>query len=288
MPGFIGKKLCPELIIVKSNFTKYQEVSQQVREILVEYDPVFSPMGLDEAYLDLTSYVTQLMNDETGHVTSEDYHNIDETDTGIEDCIETCLDDTEKYETEHEGVISLPEHEGVISLPDSYWECALRVVTEMRERIEERTCLTASAGIAVNKMLAKIASDVNKPNGQYFIPPEREKILHFIRSLPIRKVTYNDVHMLINSCYILKVAGIGKVTEKMLKSLSIESCQDLYDNRAILKLLFSKLSFEHFLNISLGIGSYTIHKYIYQYIDIIMCIYIVVNGRERVLVLKGH
>ena len=255
MPGFIGKKLCPELIIVKSNFTKYQEVSQQVREILVEYDPVFSPMGLDEAYLDLTNYVTQLMNDETinkGHVTSEDYHNIDETDTGIEDCTETCFDNTERYETEHEGVISLP---------DSYWECALRVVTEIRERIEKRTCLTASAGIAVNKMLAKIASDVNKPNGQYFIPPEREKILHFIRSLPIRKVTYNDVYMLISSCYILKVAGIGKVTEKMLKSLSIETCQDLYDNRAILKLLFSKLSFEHFLNISLGIGSYTIHKY---------------------------
>lgn len=146
MPGFIGKKLCPDLVIVKPNFTKYRKVSQQVREVLMEYDPLFAPMGLDEAYLDLTNYVTELIDK-----TAED----DQTN---------------------------------VELDNSYWECALNVVSEIREKIHQKTQLTASAGIAVNVMLAKIASDVNKPNGQYFIPPTQEKILQFIRPLSIRKV----------------------------------------------------------------------------------------------------
>ena len=57
MPGFIGKKLCPELIIVPPNFTKYKAVSKDVHEIFSQYDPGFSPMSLDEAYLDITEYL---------------------------------------------------------------------------------------------------------------------------------------------------------------------------------------------------------------------------------------
>lgn len=57
MPGFIGKKLCPDLVIVPTNFDKYTEVSKQVRELMSEYDPNFCPMSLDEAYLDITQYL---------------------------------------------------------------------------------------------------------------------------------------------------------------------------------------------------------------------------------------
>ena len=57
MPGFIAKKLCPDLVIVKTNFDKYRAVSKQIQEIMAQYDPHFSPMGLDESYLDLTDYV---------------------------------------------------------------------------------------------------------------------------------------------------------------------------------------------------------------------------------------
>lgn len=59
MPGFIGKKLCPELVIVPSNFEKYTAVSKLVREILSEYDPNYSTMSLDEAYLDFTDHLQQ-------------------------------------------------------------------------------------------------------------------------------------------------------------------------------------------------------------------------------------
>ena len=57
MPGFIAKKLCPELVIVPCNMAKYAAVAEVVRSVFREYDPDFCPMSLDEAYLDITSLV---------------------------------------------------------------------------------------------------------------------------------------------------------------------------------------------------------------------------------------
>ncbi|NXW54362.1 POLK polymerase, partial [Eurystomus gularis] len=98
-------------------------------------------------------------------------------------------------------------------------------------------------GIAPNTMLAKMCSDRNKPNGQCSIPPERQAVLDFLKDLPIRKVP-----------------GIGKVTEKMLKALGIVTCSELYQQRALLSLLFSEASWRHFLDISLGLGSTHLEK----------------------------
>jgi len=57
MPGFIGQKLCPELIIITPNFDKYSAMSDRVRAVFAEYDPNYSTMSLDEAYLDITEHV---------------------------------------------------------------------------------------------------------------------------------------------------------------------------------------------------------------------------------------
>lgn len=57
MPGFIGKKLCPQLVIVPLNFPRYNEVCHQVRHIFADYDPHFCPMSLDEAYLNFTRHL---------------------------------------------------------------------------------------------------------------------------------------------------------------------------------------------------------------------------------------
>ncbi|CAI9624470.1 unnamed protein product, partial [Staurois parvus] len=59
MPGFIAKRLCPNLVIVPTNFDKYREVSKEVREIFAEYDPNFLPLSLDEAYLDITDHLEE-------------------------------------------------------------------------------------------------------------------------------------------------------------------------------------------------------------------------------------
>lgn len=57
MPGFIARKLCPQLVIVPTNFNIYKAVSKVVRSILRLYDPNMSPMSLDEAYIDFTNHM---------------------------------------------------------------------------------------------------------------------------------------------------------------------------------------------------------------------------------------
>ena len=74
------------------------------------------------------------------------------------------------------------------ALSKLHWQHAEQVVCEMRESIFRATGITASAGIAPNKMLAKVASDLNKPNGQFLVEPTREGVLSFVQDLPIRKV----------------------------------------------------------------------------------------------------
>jgi DNA polymerase-4 len=79
---------------------------------------------------------------------------------------------------------------------------------EIRQRIFDTTGLTASAGVAPNKLIAKIASDWQKPNGQTVIRPEQ--INDFIRPLSVKKIF-----------------GVGKVTAKKMHDLGVFSCEDL-------------------------------------------------------------
>ena len=180
MPGFIGRKLCPDLVIVPTNFAKYTRVSEQVRAILVEYDPFFCPVGLDESYLNITQCVLDRVQ-QSGCSVPDGYVRNVEADRD-EEVVE------EEEEEEEDGTCMCKEEWKDAGFPTFLWVHAQDVVKEIRQRIEEHTSLTASAGIAPNKMLAKIASDRNKPNGQYFLPPIRDEVLAFTRELPIRKV----------------------------------------------------------------------------------------------------
>ena len=209
MPGFIAKKLCPSLTIVPSNFTKYRQVSNQVRNIIAEYDPNFSGVGLDEAYLDLTDFINDIYANHY-HLTGSSQKDLDQESKDL---------NQESKEVQRQHLIE-------------------KTVQELREKIFLKTQLTASAGIACNVMLAKVCSDINKPNGQYFLPPTREAVMSFIKDLPIRKVS-----------------GIGRVSEQILNYFGITKCGDLYEKRELLYLLFSEISFQHFIRISLGISS---------------------------------
>lgn len=79
---------------------------------------------------------------------------------------------------------------------------------ELRERIYQTRHITASAGIAPNKSLAKIASDWHKPNGQKVIKPE--EVASFMIHLPVRKLF-----------------GVGPKIEEKLNALNIKTCGDL-------------------------------------------------------------
>ncbi|XP_008689503.1 DNA polymerase kappa isoform X1 [Ursus americanus] len=253
MPGFIAKRLCPQLIIVPPNFDKYRAVSTEVKEILADYDPNFMAMSLDEAYLNITKHLQERQNwpedkrkyfIKTGNSLEnekpgKEAHELSEHERSMS----PLLFDDSPPGLHPQGIplqVNSEEQSNPQMLQNSivFGTSAEEVVKEIRFRIEQKTTLTASAGIAPNTMLAKVCSDKNKPNGQYQILPNRQAVMDFIKNLPIRKVS-----------------GIGKVTEKMLKALGIITCTELYQQRALLSLLFSETSWHHFLHISLGLGS---------------------------------
>ena len=85
---------------------------------------------------------------------------------------------------------------------------ATMIAQEIRQRILEVTGLTASAGISINKFIAKVASDYNKPNGQKTVNPD--EVLTFLEDLPIGKFY-----------------GVGKVTTEKMYQLGIFTGADL-------------------------------------------------------------
>lgn len=87
---------------------------------------------------------------------------------------------------------------------------ATMIAGEIRQKIFEATGLTASAGISVNKFVAKVASDYNKPNGQKTVNPD--EVTAFLEQLPIGKFY-----------------GVGKVTEEKMYQLGIFTGSDLKD-----------------------------------------------------------
>lgn len=178
MPGYIARKLCPDLIFVKLNMSRYINVSKQIMAIFRQYDPNMLASSVDEAYLNITEYCAQ--------------HNLD---------------------------------------PD---EC----VERMRQQVFDETKLTVSAGVAANKMLAKICSDKNKPNGQFHLPHNFEAIKDFMRDLPIRKIP-----------------GVGRVNERLLDSIGVKTCGDIYKCRGVLSLLDKQFGLHSMLRVHLGIAS---------------------------------
>ncbi len=88
-------------------------------------------------------------------------------------------------------------------------QIATHLAREIKAQILAELSLTASCGVAPNKMLAKIASDYDKPDGLYVIKPDQ--VQWFMEQLDIGKIP-----------------GVGKVTLKKLQSVGIHHCKDVY------------------------------------------------------------
>ena len=85
---------------------------------------------------------------------------------------------------------------------------ATLIAQEIRQRIAQTIGITVSAGIAPNKFIAKIASDMNKPDGQYVVTPQQ--VDDFLRQLPVSRIW-----------------GVGKVTAQRLEKKGIKTCADV-------------------------------------------------------------
>jgi DNA polymerase-4 len=122
IPMARAERLCPNLVVVKPDFRKYRQVSQQVFAIFRSVTPLVEPLSLDEAYLDVT---------------------------------------------------------------ENAWgePLGVNVARRIKLLIRDETGLSASAGVAPNKFLAKIASAWRKPDGLTVIAPER--VESFLQQLPV-------------------------------------------------------------------------------------------------------
>ena len=88
---------------------------------------------------------------------------------------------------------------------------ATLMAQEIRQTIFNELSLTASAGVAPVKFLAKIASDLNKPNGQFVLTPD--EVPSFLKTLPLGKIP-----------------GVGKVSAAKLESMGLRTCEDVQNS----------------------------------------------------------
>jgi len=227
MPGYLGSTLVKELskgkqslTFVKSDFNLYKRKSGEVKAILEEYDPKLKMYSLDEAYMDIMPYLEVKMNNNTMNHESITKHLISPNDLKA----------------------SLPLHE---AFPDSTVHTEVQnLLNSIRQKVKDVTGLSCSAGIASNFLLAKIASDINKPNGQHFVGPTEQQIQDFVQPLPIRKVN-----------------GIGRVMEKTLYGVcGIETVKNLFDSRAEIEFLFKPKSANFLLRASIGYSDCNKHR----------------------------
>eukprot|EP00340_Litonotus_pictus_P001888 CAMPEP_0170521232 /NCGR_PEP_ID=MMETSP0209-20121228/6548_1 /TAXON_ID=665100 ORGANISM="Litonotus pictus, Strain P1" /NCGR_SAMPLE_ID=MMETSP0209 /ASSEMBLY_ACC=CAM_ASM_000301 /LENGTH=718 /DNA_ID=CAMNT_0010807961 /DNA_START=51 /DNA_END=2203 /DNA_ORIENTATION=+ len=128
---------------------------------------------------------------------------------------------------------------GITTIDNTTEDQIIQVIKKIKEEIFKETQLTASIGIASNRLLAKICSDQNKPDGHYILYSSEEAEEEYMKSLRIRKIP-----------------SIGEKTEVKYSFLGVNTCQDFLKKSTDMYYILPETSFEHLLKCCLGIGSY--------------------------------
>jgi len=147
MPLSTASRLCPQATFIEGSFSKYRDASQKFMAILADFSPFIEPVGLDEAYLDVTGF-------------------------------------------------------------ESIYGFIHQMAIAIRQRIRDELGLCASVGIADCKVVAKVASELSKPDGLLEVAAGEEP--SFLAPLPIAELP-----------------GIGKKTERILMGLGINTIGNL-------------------------------------------------------------
>jgi len=146
MPLTKAYRLCPQAIFLQGSFPRYRDASARFMAILAEFSPSLEPVGLDEAYLDVT---------------------------GCE-----------------------------------FYGSPRQIALSIKERVKKELNLIASVGMASCKVVAKIASDLGKPDGLVEVAPGQEK--GFMAPLPVARLP-----------------GVGRKTEQSLRAMGVTTVGQL-------------------------------------------------------------
>lgn len=184
-----AKRLCPNLILVNGeDLTNYRKMSANIFNVLHSFTTNIEKLGIDENFLD----VTQIINEKLSEYAAQNFHN---------------------FPTEPDGYL-YPENE---TLNSCLCGCAKRFILgshlakEMRNKLYSELGITSCAGVAHNKLMAKICGSKNKPNKQtVLVPSFTTTVMTSLTSLR-------------------SIVGIGEKTEVLLNEIGVRSVLDLQD-----------------------------------------------------------
>uniref|UniRef100_A0A8P4GRW2 UmuC domain-containing protein n=2 Tax=Dicentrarchus labrax TaxID=13489 RepID=A0A8P4GRW2_DICLA len=176
-----AKEKCPQLVLVKGeDLTHYRDMSYKVTELLMSYCPLVERLGFDENFMDITKMVeTRLAETPESRNLSFKGHVYNHFSAAVE-------------ASDHPR-LALGSH----------------IAAELRKAIHSKLGLTGCAGIATNKLLAKLVSGTFKPNQQTTLLPEN----------------ISDIIGCLSG--LRKVPGVGHQTAKRLQALGLVSVKDL-------------------------------------------------------------
>lgn len=220
-----AKKLCSNLQVArvresrgKADLTPYREASVEVIEVMSRF-AVIERASIDEAYMDLTAAVQQRLKDMTNqHITpqmlSMTYiQGYPQSSPEQEASAEDAVFDKEEQRSRglQQWLASLPVPvSGEQSSAELQLTVGALIVEEMRAAVEKTTGFSCSAGISHNKVLAKLACGLNKPNRQTVLP--LNSVAELFKSLPINKIRNLGGKLGVSIAETLGIENMGDLT----------------------------------------------------------------------------
>ncbi|XP_077438173.1 DNA polymerase eta isoform X2 [Vanacampus margaritifer] len=216
-----AKKLCPDLQVArvreshgKADLTHYREASVEVIQVMSRF-AVIERASIDEAYMDLTMAVQQRLMDmadkqiqphllRNTHIQGYPH----KSSEGEEESAEDAILDKEKKRSAgvQQWLASMPVHD----CAELQLTVGALIVEEMRAAVEQDTSFQCSAGISHNKVLAKLACGLNKPNRQTVLP--LDSVTELFSTLPISKIRNLGGKLGVSVTEALQVEHMGELT----------------------------------------------------------------------------
>ncbi|XP_070697140.1 DNA polymerase eta [Pempheris klunzingeri] len=220
-----AKKLCPDLRVArvreshgKADLTHYREASVEVIEVMSRF-AVIERASIDEAYMDLTAAVQQRLKNMTNKqiepqmLRATYVQGYPQSSPEQEASAEDTVVDKEEQRSRglQEWLASLPVPAlGQQTSAELQLTVGALIVEEMRAAVEKHTGFRCSAGISHNKVLAKLACGLNKPNRQTVLP--LDSVTELFSSLPISKIRNLGGKMGVSITETLGVENMGDLT----------------------------------------------------------------------------
>ncbi|XP_075147278.1 DNA polymerase iota [Haematobia irritans] len=199
-----AKRLCPDLVLVSGeDLTPYKQMSQKIFEILLNYTPLVEKLGFDENFLDVSALVES--REQLKLQQDKDDIDIPEVDGHIYPSDGTTLNAC-RCGCSHRLAVGT------------------QIAREIRQELKNKLGLTCCAGIAYNKLLAKLVGSQYKPNQQTVLVSSHAE--QFMREL----------------CDLNRITGIGQKTESLLLESGVTNVEEL--QRCNIDFLKKKFGYE--------------------------------------------